>query len=147
VQYFDWKPKSRKPFIQVSLYSPPAGCRDFKLPWVKYADFSKIGNNSIISKTNQMPARSRSEEKYAFRYSLRAEDPQSYDFGASRDEIQQFVNASLGMLTGGCEMCEFAHRNNSPALFCEKKKSPVNWGAPRCEYFIRNSVRTQDLLA
>ena len=93
-----------------------------------------------------MPARSRSVEKYTFRYSVEADDPQSYDFGASRDEIQQFVNASLGMLTGGCEMCEFAHRNNSPALFCERRKAPVNYGAPRCEYFIRSAAQPPKLM-
>ena len=93
-----------------------------------------------------MSTKSSSQEKYTFRYSVRAEDPQSFDFGTSRDEIQEFVNASLGMLTGGCETCEFAHRNNSPALFCEKKKSPVNWGAPRCEYFIRSATQPPKLL-
>jgi len=93
-----------------------------------------------------MSARARSQEKYTYSFRLRAEDPTSFDTDVSRDDIQQFVNASLGMLTGGCEACEFAHRNNSPALFCEKRKSTVNWGGPRCEYFIRGSTPTQSLL-
>jgi len=78
---------------------------------------------------------------------MKADDSNSFDADVSRDEIQQFVNASLGMLTGGCEMCEFAHRNNSPALFCEKRKCPVNWGGPRCDYFIRAATQTPNLLA
>lgn len=94
-----------------------------------------------------MLTKSRTEMKYTYSLRMRAEDPNSFDSiaGASRDEIQQFVNASLGMLTGGCETCEFAHRNNSPALFCEKRKSPVNWGSPRCEYFIRSSTQAPTL--
>jgi len=58
----------------------------------------------------------KSQMKYSLRYSVKAEDLNSPRFGgATRDEIQEFVNSSLGMMTGGCEMCEFAHRNNSPA--------------------------------
>ncbi|HXY56385.1 MAG TPA: hypothetical protein VEH01_02115 [Nitrososphaerales archaeon] len=94
-----------------------------------------------------MSAKAGSQTKYAYSYKVRADDPTSITFdGASRDEIQQFVNASLGMMTGGCEVCEFAHRNNSPALFCEKRKSPVNWGASRCEHFIHSAMQTRDLL-
>ena len=87
-----------------------------------------------------------SQGRYAYTYRVSAPDTTSIEVGVSRDEIQRFVSASLGMLTGGCEACEFAHRNNSPALFCEKKKSPVNWGAPRCDHFIHNSKQTQTLL-
>ena len=93
-----------------------------------------------------MSEQPRSQTRYTYRFKMRAEDPNSFDAEVSRDEIQEFVNASLGMMTGGCEMCEFARRNNSPALFCEKKKSPVNWGSSRCEYFIRAAVRTPNLL-
>ena len=88
----------------------------------------------------------RNDERYVFSFRLRAEDPSSPSFGADRDEIQEFVEASLGMLTGGCEVCEYAHRNNSPALFCEKKKSPVNWGGPRCEQFVRALAQPRDPL-
>jgi len=82
-------------------------------------------------------SRARTEQKFAYTFRLRAEDPSSPDFVADRDEMQSFVNASLGLLTGGCELCQFAHHNNSPAMFCEKKKSPINWGNPRCEQFVR----------
>jgi hypothetical protein len=94
-----------------------------------------------------MSEKPRSQARYTFSFKLRAGDPNSFDADVSRDEIQQFVNASLGMMTGGCEVCEFAHHNNSPALFCEKNKSPVNWGGPRCQYFIRSSAQTQNILA
>jgi len=90
--------------------------------------------------------RPRNEERYVFSFRLRAEDSGSPGFGAERDEIQAFVNASLGTLTGGCEVCEFARRNNSPALFCEKKKSPVSWGGPRCEQFVRALAQPRDLI-
>ena len=94
-----------------------------------------------------MSTQPRSQAKYTYVFKVRAEDSNSPGFdGASRDDIQRFVNASLGMLTGGCEMCEFARRNNSPALFCEKNKSPVNWGAPRCEYFIPSVAQPPKLL-
>lgn len=94
-----------------------------------------------------MPEKSKGQMKYAYAFRVRAEDQTSIDFdGASRDEIQEFVNATLGMMTGGCEACEFAHRNNSPSLFCEKKNSPVNWGSPSCEYFIRSSRPNKNLL-
>jgi len=92
-----------------------------------------------------MSEKPRSQTRYTYRFSMRADDPNTFGADASRDEIQQFVNASLGMMTGGCEMCEFAHHNNSPALFCEKRKSPVNWGGPRCEYFIRAAIQSQNL--
>jgi hypothetical protein len=94
-----------------------------------------------------MPERLRSQMKFEYTFKVKADDPNSVDSELSRDDIQNFVNASLGMLTGGCAMCEFAHHNNSPALFCEKKKSPVNWSSPRCEYFIRSSTQTQNVLA
>jgi len=95
-----------------------------------------------------MAERTGGQTKYTYSFRVRAEDQTSICVdGTSRDEIQQFVNASLGMLAGGCGVCEFAHCNNSPALFCEKKKSPVNWSSPRCEYFIRGPTQTQDSLA
>ena len=89
---------------------------------------------------------SRSEQKYVYSFRVRADDPSSPSFGADRDEMQLFVNASLGLLTGGCELCQFAHRNNSPAMFCEKKKSPVCWGSPRCEQFVRAQAPTLELI-
>ena len=95
-----------------------------------------------------MAAETDSQTKYTYSFKVRAEDETSTGVTwTSRDEIQQFVNASLGMLTGGCGVCEFAHHNNSPALFCERKKSPVNWSAPRCEFFIRGSTQAKDALA
>jgi len=90
-----------------------------------------------------MQAKPGSQTTYQYTFRQRADDPSSVDSELTRDDIQSFVNASLGMMTGGCSMCEFAHRNNSPALFCEKKKTPVNWSSPRCEYFIRAAAQMQ----
>jgi hypothetical protein len=78
-----------------------------------------------------------SQEAYSYTFRLKAEDSSSPDFVSDRDEMQMFVNATLGLLTGGCELCQYAHFNNSPSLFCEKKRSPINWGSPRCESFVR----------
>jgi len=86
------------------------------------------------------------EQRYAYSFRVRAEDPGLPGFGADRDDIQTFVNASLGLLTGGCELCQYAHHNNSPALFCERKKSQVNWGGPRCEQFLRTQAQIRDLV-
>jgi len=91
-----------------------------------------------------MQEKARSQTTYQYSFKLRADDPNSVESELSRDDIQDFVNASLGMLTGGCSMCSFAHRNGSPALFCEKKKTPVNWSSPRCEYFVR-AAQTETL--
>ena len=92
-----------------------------------------------------MSAKPRSQTRFTYSFKLPAKDMSSFDTDVSRDDIQQFVNASLGMLTAGCGICEFAHRNNSPALFCEKMNSPVNWGRPRCEYFIRSATQNLTL--
>ena len=92
-----------------------------------------------------MSARQKSQTGFTYSFKQPAKDMSSFDADVSRDDIQEFVNASLGMLTAGCGICEFAHRNNSPALFCEKKKSPVNWGSPRCEYFIRSATQSLTL--
>jgi len=85
------------------------------------------------------------EQRYQLRFSLVQEGRTAESVEPSRDEVQLFVNASLGLLTGGCELCQFAHLNSSPAMFCEKKKTPVNWGSPRCEYFVRNPAQAPDL--
>lgn len=93
-----------------------------------------------------MSTRQQGQLKYNYRFNLSAEDrptlgPQEYT-----EDMQRFVNASLGLLTGGCELCAYARSNNSPALFCEQKKFPVNWGSPRCELFERRSGQAQDPL-
>jgi hypothetical protein len=50
----------------------------------------------------------------------------------SKKEVQQFVNASLGLLTAGCEICVHSQR-----LFCERLRRPARIGDSRCEYFAR----------
>ena len=51
---------------------------------------------------------------------------------ASREEVQRFVNATLGVMTGGCELCIHSDR-----LYCTKLKKQVRAGTPRCESFAR----------
>jgi hypothetical protein len=87
----------------------------------------------------------RSEQRYSYNFRVRAEDPTSPNHVSDRDEMQLFVNATLGLLTGGCELCQYAHFNNSPALFCEKKHSPINWGNARCEQFVRAPTQAPEL--
>ena len=90
-------------------------------------------------------SKERSQEKYCYTYRVRAEDPTSPGYGGDRDQMQLFINETLGLLTGGCELCQYAHFNNSPAMFCEKKHTPINWGSPRCENFVRAPARSPEL--
>jgi hypothetical protein len=84
---------------------------------------------------------------FSLSYSLGAENQGSDGSReASGEDIQKLVNASLGLMAGGCEVCMYAHYNNSPALFCERRKTPVNWGSPRCDFFVRSSVQSKDSL-
>jgi hypothetical protein len=50
----------------------------------------------------------------------------------TKDEIALLVKRSLGLMTGGCELCVY-----SVKLFCEKYKKPVKIGDPRCASFSR----------
>ena len=77
------------------------------------------------------------EEEYQarFRYSFRLEAGGRVTAEGSemtQKEIQEFVNSSLGLMTGGCELCEHYDR-----LFCKKLGRPVKVGEGRCEYFTR----------
>jgi hypothetical protein len=93
-----------------------------------------------------MSSSERKQVRYTYAYRLSAQSQDYYGKEESaREEIQLFVNNSLGLMTGGCELCAYGHYSGSPALFCEKKKTPVNWGSPRCEFFIRNPSQAQDI--
>jgi hypothetical protein len=50
----------------------------------------------------------------------------------SRDEALRFVKMSLGLLTAGCEQCEYSDR-----LFCTKYRKPIKVNDSRCESFER----------
>ena len=75
------------------------------------------------------------ESRATFEYQLWLK-PRSRDSSGSaevsKDEIKQFVNAALGLMTGGCEYCQHSQR-----MFCEKLKRPVKAGGTRCEFFER----------
>jgi hypothetical protein len=95
-----------------------------------------------------MSARDRRNSRYSYTYNFVAQDQRSPSSGeASGEDAQRFVNASLGLMMGGCEICAHAHYSSPPALFCEKRKTPVLWGSPRCELFSRGSAQSQDPLA
>ena len=50
----------------------------------------------------------------------------------TKKEIQEFVDASLGLMTGGCEQCV-----HSQGQFCEKLGQPVKGQDARCDFFTR----------
>jgi len=71
--------------------------------------------------------------KSRYRYNLRLEagglvTVQNTEL--TQKDIQEFVNMSLGLMTGGCEQCVFSDR-----LFCQKHGRPVKPGESRCEFF------------
>ena len=49
-----------------------------------------------------------------------------------KKEIQSFVNATLGLMTAGCEVCKYS---NGP--YCDKLRRPVKLGDSRCQLFER----------
>jgi hypothetical protein len=56
---------------------------------------------------------------------------------ASVKDIQRFVDTTLGLLTGSCELCIHSHYVGTPSLYCEELNRPVKKGDPRCEHFVR----------
>jgi hypothetical protein len=50
----------------------------------------------------------------------------------SKEETMNFVRKSLGLLTAGCEQCQYSER-----LFCQKFKRPIKVADSRCESFAR----------
>jgi hypothetical protein len=71
--------------------------------------------------------------KSRYKYSLRLESggqvlAQSTEM--TQKDIQEFVNISLGLMTGGCEQCL-----NNKGLYCEKLGRPLKPQEARCEHF------------
>ena len=60
---------------------------------------------------------------------------------SSKEEMQRFVNATLGLMTGGCEVCAHFDR-----LYCTVLKKQVRVGTPRCEHFVRRPWTVQQNL-
>jgi hypothetical protein len=86
-------------------------------------------------------AEMRSGLRYRYVYTQHLADSTS-EFGeASKDEIQRFVNASLGLMTGGCEVCQYSRR-----MYCEKFRRPINVGDVRCESFARRPAASTESL-
>ena len=69
---------------------------------------------------------------YNYVLSLKAKNPQEKLDDDEKKEMQNYVNATLGLMTAGCEVC-----SHSKGLFCDKLGRQVNLGDPRCEYFER----------
>lgn len=70
--------------------------------------------------------------RYKYTFSRNANFHDSESGIGSRKEMQDFVNATLGLMTGGCEICVYSNR-----LYCEKCKKLVRAGQARCEFFVR----------
>ena len=82
------------------------------------------------------PQKFRARYEYSFRL-----DDRGKIFAKSSEstkkEIQEFVNASLGLMTGGCGQCAHFQR-----LYCEKQGRPVEAQDPRCDFFARRPGAT-----
>lgn len=70
--------------------------------------------------------------RYRYHFVMEGNDVRGTSSEPTREEAQDFVNASLGLLTGGCELCLHNER-----MFCQKKNRQVKLGDSRCEYFAR----------
>jgi hypothetical protein len=73
--------------------------------------------------------------RYRYYYSTEGPSPHGTSSEPTKAEAQEFVNASLGLLTGGCELCLHNDR-----MFCQKRKRLVEFGDTRCEYFTRRTA-------
>ena len=51
---------------------------------------------------------------------------------ASLAEDMRYINETILILTGGCEICQY-----SVGPFCKKHGRPIKPGDPRCEDFVR----------
>ena len=105
--------------------------------------FCKIGISRVgATRPNKMSATTGSRTEYTYGYWLpaRSED-RPRDEELTKDEVQNFVRTSLGLLTAGCEQCIYSER-----LFCSKQNRPVKVHDSRCELFVRRqSALPQDL--
>ena len=75
--------------------------------------------------------------RYALRYQVFPYGPKSEDQEVSQKDVQKLVDASLGLLTGSCEVCVYSRYEGAPSLYCDKHARRVNLGDPRCQYFTR----------
>ncbi len=67
---------------------------------------------------------------YRYTYSREQRDEQGPEF--SEVETLRAIQASLQLLTGGCEICQ-----NATGSFCRKHRRSFSPGEPRCDFFVR----------
>ncbi len=73
--------------------------------------------------------------RYAYHTSVRSDE------GPSLSEVETLraIQASLMLLTAGCEVCQY-----STGGFCNKHRRHFSPGDPRCEYFARRFKEDPD---
>ena len=69
---------------------------------------------------------------YAHRYRVDSEVKEGIQAELEQVETMRYIQASIDMLTGGCEICK-----NAEGLFCVVHKHPVKAGDARCDDFVR----------
>ena len=69
---------------------------------------------------------------YAYRYRVDSESKEEVQAELEEVETMRYIQASIAMLTGGCEVCK-----NAEGLFCVVHKHPVKSGDTRCADFTR----------
>jgi len=69
---------------------------------------------------------------YAYRYHTDSEGKDDLQKRLEEAESMRYIQASIAMLTGGCEICKHAE-----GLFCIVHKRPVKTGDSRCTDFAR----------
>jgi len=95
----------------------------------------------VGGRLSEGPMSAAGERKAGYGRSFVVNGSEEDSSGESKDRIELLVRRSLGLMTGGCELCVY-----SVKLFCEKYKKPVKIGDPRCASFSRRqSSLSEDL--
>ncbi len=69
---------------------------------------------------------------YAFRYHQDSESRTDVQRELQELETLRYLQNSIALLTGGCEIC-----TNANGFYCAKHQHPVKAGDPRCSDFSR----------
>ncbi len=79
---------------------------------------------------------------YSYRYRVESVERTEQQSELERFESLRYVQSSIALLTGGCEICR-----NAEGLFCVKHKHTVKAGDPRCPDFARRFPEDPQLVS
>jgi len=79
-----------------------------------------------------MPWEKGSPSGYSYTYRRDVESLEQARLEASQAEDLRYLEESILLLTGACEICQLA-----TGPYCTKHKRPIKLGDPRCEFFTR----------